>query len=227
MDSFVYRWTNLTLNKTYTGWHKGTEDDGYICSSASKQFWDDYNNPGYKWQREILFKGTMPECQLLESQLLDSVDITSESIYNNRNNIMFNLDDEVRAKLKSAALKRGENPAYRKAQADRTRAQWVANPERRKIQSEKAKQQVMTDEIKEKIRLARANQVITKESRLKSAATIKNAPSIVCPHCNATGRYLGSMKKKHFDNCIKIEQETFDDATHAISATRIRKEMGL
>jgi hypothetical protein len=204
MDSFVYRWTNLTLNKTYTGWHKGTEDDGYICSSASKQFWDDYNNPGYKWQREILFKGTMPECQLLESQLLDSVDITSESIYNNRNNIMFNLDDEVRAKLKSAALKRGENPAYRKAQADRTRAQWVANPERRKIQSEKAKQQVMTDEIKEKIRLARANQVITKESRLKSAATIKNAPSIVCPHCNATGRYLGSMKKKHFDNCKKL-----------------------
>jgi len=227
MDSFVYRWTNLTLDKTYTGWHKGTEDDGYICSSASKQFWDDYNNPGYKWQREILFKGTMPECQLLESQLLDSVDITSESIYNNRNNIMFNLDDQVRAKLKAAALKRGENPAYRKAQADRTRAQWVANPERRKIQSEKAKQQVMTDEIKEKIRLARANQVITKESRLKSAATIKNAPSIVCPHCNATGRYLGSMKKKHFDNCIKIEQETFDDATHAISATRIRKEMGL
>jgi hypothetical protein len=35
------------------------------------------------------------------------------------------------------------------------------------------------------------------------------------------------MKKKHFDNCIKIEQETFDDATHAISATQIRKEMGL
>ena len=64
-----------------------------------------------------------------------------------------------------------------------------------------AKQQVMTDEIKEKIRLARANQVITKESRLKSGATIKNNADIVCPHCTATGRYLGSMKKKHFDNC--------------------------
>jgi hypothetical protein len=25
----------------------------------------------------------------------------------------------------------------------------------------------------------------------------------------------------------KIEQETFDDATHSISATKIRKEMGL
>lgn len=201
MDSFVYRWTNLTLDKIYIGWHKGTEDDGYICSSTSDQFWNDYNNPSYTWQREILFKGTMPECQLLESQLLDSVDITSENIYNNRNNIMFNLNDEVRAKLKAAALKRGKNPEYRKAQAERTRAQWVANPERRKLQSEKAKQQVMTTEIKEKIRLARANQIITKESRLKSASTIKNAPDVVCPYCKSTGRYLGSMKKKHFDNC--------------------------
>jgi hypothetical protein len=201
MNSFVYCWTNLTLNKTYIGWHKGTEDDGYVCSSASEQFWNDYNNPNCKWQREILFKGTMPECQLRESEMLDSIDITADNIYNNRNNIMFNLNDEVRAKLKEAALRRGKNPEYRKAQAERTRAQWASNPERRKLQSEKAKKQVMTSETKEKIRLARANQVITKESRLKSGATIKNNADIVCPHCTATGRYLGSMKKKHFDNC--------------------------
>jgi len=201
MSSFVYRWTNLTLNKIYIGWHKGTEDDGYICSSASTQFWNDFNNPNYRWEREILHKGTMPECQLIESQLLDNIDITSDNVYNNRNNLMFNLNDEVRSKLKVAALKRGENAEYRKAQAERTKAQWAANPERRRIQSEKAKQQVMTDEIKEKIRLARARQVITKESRNKSATTIKNAPDVICPHCNATGRYLGSMKKKHFENC--------------------------
>ena len=201
MDSFVYRWTNLTLNKIYIGWHKGTEDDGYVCSSASKQFWNDYHNTSYKWQREILFKGTMPECQLLESKILDSLDITSNNVYNKRNNIMFNLDDEVRAKLKAAALKRGSNPEYRRAQAERTRIQWAKNPERRKLQSEKAKQQIVTNDIKEKIRLARAKQVITKESRLKSASTIKNAPDVICPHCKSTGRYLGSMKKKHFDNC--------------------------
>ena len=201
MSSFVYRWTNLTLNKIYIGWHKGTEYDGYICSSASEQFWKDYNNPDYKWQREILFKGTMPECQLLESQLLNSVDITSESIYNNKNNIMFNLNDEVRAKLKTAAIKRGEDPEYRKAQAERTRLAWAADPERRKLQSEKAKKQIVTDKTRAKIKLARASQVITKESRLKSAYTIKNTPNVVCPHCSASGRYLGSMKKKHFDNC--------------------------
>lgn len=201
MDSFVYRWTNLTLNKIYIGWHKGTEDDGYVCSSSSDQFWDDYNNPNYEWQREILFKGTMPECQLLESQLLDSLDITSENVYNNKNNLMFNFNEEIRSKLKIAALKRGEDPEYRKLQSERTRAQWEANPERRKIQSEKAKRQIVTNETKEKIRLARSKQIITKESRIKSANTIKNAPDIICTHCGKKGRYLGSMKKNHFDKC--------------------------
>jgi DNA-directed RNA polymerase subunit M/transcription elongation factor TFIIS len=202
MDSFVYRWTNTTLRKIYIGWHKGSEDDGYICSSASEKFWKDFKNPDYKWKREILFKGTMPECQLFESQLLDNVDITSDAIYNNKNNLRFNLNDEVRAKLRSAAIERGKNPEYRKAQAVRTKIQWATNPERRRLQSEKAKQQIMTDEIKEKIRHARSKQVITKESRVKSATTIKNAPDVKCPHCGSTGRYLGSMKKKHFNNCI-------------------------
>ena len=82
MDSFVYKWTNLTLGKIYIGWHKGTEDDGYVCSSSSNIFWDDYNNLEYKWQRDIIYKGTMRECQILESKLLDKLDVTSTLVYN-------------------------------------------------------------------------------------------------------------------------------------------------
>jgi hypothetical protein len=90
MNSFVYRWTNITLNKIYLGWHKGAEDDGYVCSSSSAQFWNDYNNPDYQWQREIIFKGTMPECQLLESQILDSLDIKSDNtIMDSESNFVF------------------------------------------------------------------------------------------------------------------------------------------
>lgn len=203
MDSFVYRWTNLSLDKIYIGWHKGTEDDGYICSSASAKFWEEFNNKNYKWVRDILFKGTMKECQLLESKILDELDITSDKIYNNRNNLMFNLTDEVREKLKASAIKRGEDPKYRKAQAERTRLNWENNPDRRKLQSEKAKQQKVTEETKNKIRLARQKQIITPESRVKAAEKIKNNPNIICPHCGSSGRYLGSMKKKHFDNCNK------------------------
>jgi hypothetical protein len=52
-----------------------------------------------------------------------------------------------------------------------------------------------------KNRNSRKTQVITKESRLKAAETIKSKLNFVCPHCGVEGRYLGSMGKKHFENC--------------------------
>jgi hypothetical protein len=201
MDSFVYQWTNLTLGKIYIGFHKGTEDDGYVCSSSSETFWREFKDPNNVWERKIISKGTMKECQLLESALLDSIDITSDSVYNNRNSLMFNFNEEVRAKLRAAALERGKDPEYRKTQSERTKANWAANPERRILQSQKAKQQIRTDITKEKIKIARSKQVITPESRNKAAATIKNTPNVMCPHCNKVGRYLGSMKKRHFEKC--------------------------
>ncbi len=222
MDSFVYKWTNITLNKIYIGFHKGSEDDGYICSSGSNEFWDDFNNPNYVWEREILFKGGMKECQLSESKLLDAIDIKSPLVYNNRNNIMFNITDSVREKLKKSAINRGQNPEYRKAQSDRARANWANNTERRKLQSERAKHQTMTDETREKIKIARAKQIITPESRLKAAEKLKgksrpqevknaislarkNAPDVKCPHCGIFGKLGGSMSRWHFNNCKELK----------------------
>lgn len=218
MDSFVYKWTNTTLNKIYIGYHKGTEDDGYVCSSSSTIFWEDFKNPNYIWQREILFRGDMKDCQLLESKLLDDIDITSDHVYNNRNNLMFNLTEEVREKLKQAAIKRGQNPEYKKMQAERTKKQWENNPLRRAKQSALAKTKIASDETKQKIKEARARQIITPESRRKAAEKIKgmqypkshgekislarkNAPVVFCPHCGKEGKSGGAMFRFHFDKC--------------------------
>ena len=200
MDSFVYRWTNKTLNKIYIGFHKGTEDDGYICSSASEKFWNDFNNTDYIWQREILYKGTMKECQEVENRMLLDLDITSENVYNQRNNLMFNLDDEVRIKLSNAAKKRNQDPEYIEKLRQASKNLWKDPAHRERIKQTHTGKSV-TEQTKDKIRSARKKQVITKESRLKSADTIKSKPNIKCPYCNAEGRYLGSMRKKHFENC--------------------------
>lgn len=200
MDSFVYRWTNKTLNKIYIGYHKGTEDDGYVCSSASERFWNDFNNPNYIWEREILHKGPMKECQEVENRMLNELDITSESVYNQRNNLMFNLDDEVRNKLSEAAKKRNQNPEYIEKLRQASKALWEDPAHRERIKQTHTGKSV-SEETKNKIRQARKKQIITKESRLKSADTIKSKPNVMCPHCGAEGRYLGSMKKKHFENC--------------------------
>jgi hypothetical protein len=221
MDSFVYKWINLTLGKIYIGYHKGTEFDGYVCSSSSNKFWEDFNNPEYKWEREILHRGTMKECQLLESKLLDGIDITSDHVYNNRNNLMFNFDEEVRQKLINAANKRSKNPEYIKKLSDASKNQWK-NPEHRRLISEKNTGKKHNQQTIEKIKLSRSEQVITRESRIKAAAKLvgkprpdsvkqaislarKNDPIITCPHCGKNGKG-GAMHRFHFINC-KLKNE--------------------
>lgn len=218
MNSFVYKWTNQTLDKIYIGYHKGTEDDGYVCSSSSTTFWEDFKNPNHVWKRDILFCGGMKECQLMESKLLDEIDITSDSVYNNKNNLMFNITDEVRGRLKAAASKRGQDPEYKRLQSERTKQQWENNPERRAKQSAFAKTQIMADSTKQKIKEARARQIITPESRKKAAEKIKgtkyprehgekisiarrNAPPVTCPHCGKAGKLGGGMSRFHLSNC--------------------------
>lgn len=200
MDSFVYCWTNKTLNKIYIGYHKGTENDGYVCSSASENFWNDFNNPDYIWERTILYKGLMKECQEIENKMLNELDITSESVYNQKNNLMFNLDDEVRKKLSDAAKKRNQDPVYIEKLRQASKKLWKDPAHRERIK-ETHTGKFLSEETKDRIRQSRKKQIITKVSRLKSSNTIKSKPNVMCPYCATEGRYLGSMKKKHFENC--------------------------
>lgn len=172
MDSFVYRWTNKTLNKIYIGFHKGVENDGYICSSASEKFWNDFNNPDYVWQREILYKGTMKDCQLVESKLLNELDITSEFVYNQRNNVMFNLDDEVRNKLSEAAKRRNQNPEYIEKLRQSSRKLWEDPNHRRKVTIANTGKTV-SKETKEKLREANLGKTQSSKTIAKRVEKLK------------------------------------------------------
>jgi hypothetical protein len=67
-EAFVYRWREISTNKWYVGYHKGTADDGYICSSkiAKPLIQSNPNN----WQRKILRWGTKKEMVALERRIL-------------------------------------------------------------------------------------------------------------------------------------------------------------
>jgi hypothetical protein len=216
MDSFVYCWTNHTLNKIYVGFHKGTEDDGYICSSRSDEFWKDFKNLNFKWTRQIIAKGSMKECQKLESKILNSIDITCESVYNNKNNLMFNLNEEVRKKLSISAKKRNQNDNYIKMLSEKAKKQWN-DPKFRLYMSEINKGKKLTEETKNKLREIRKKQIFTKESIEKAANSnrgkkrskeiiekfkeiAKQRPKVSCIYCKKTG-VLNSMSGYHFDNC--------------------------
>jgi len=67
-EAFVYRLTNTTNGRYYIGYHKGDEDDGYICSSRNYEFWEDLHSDIFT--RDLLRYGSKEECKLEESILL-------------------------------------------------------------------------------------------------------------------------------------------------------------
>jgi len=116
MEAFVYCWTNMDTGQKYVGYHKGSTDDGYVCSSKSKTFWEDYS--GGNFSRQIVAQGTEAECVALEKAILMSADLKLDEWYNNSAGGSIVFTEEVRAKMrrefppehreKLAAAKRGK-----------------------------------------------------------------------------------------------------------------------
>lgn len=82
-EAFVYRWRRDD-GSWYIGYHKGTADDGYICSS-------DYAKPDIQenpelWTRKILRYGTKKEMLALERKLLTKLDARANPKSFNRSN---------------------------------------------------------------------------------------------------------------------------------------------
>lgn len=82
-EAFVYEWKNLTNGKSYIGYHKGSLDDGYICSSHNIDFWKDFNNIHMVWERIIIAEGTRDECLKIEQDILKNINIAEDKYYNN------------------------------------------------------------------------------------------------------------------------------------------------
>jgi len=83
-NSFVYCWTNRENNKKYIGVHKGTPNDGYVCSS--KLMLEDYNKNPESFVREIIMFGTFKDMHKLETDLLIQVNAAKNPSYYNQSN---------------------------------------------------------------------------------------------------------------------------------------------
>ena len=178
MEAFVYKLTNVDKNKHYIGYHKGSTDDGYVCSSSSEEFWNDWENDN--WKRDILFEGTQSECVKKEIELLRQMDLTKN--YNNSvaGHIIFT--EEVRNKMRKAHNK---NRNYAKG--------WKFTEESKKKLSNSHKKFVSS--LSESERKAHY-----KQNKNLDKLTESNNSSAKCPHCDKVGQYR-AMKRWHFDNC--------------------------
>lgn len=84
MEAFVYTWTDMKTNKLYVGWHKGSIDDGYICSS--KVMLEEYKKRPYDFKRKIVATGYAKDMISLESAILKSENAALNEKYYNMHN---------------------------------------------------------------------------------------------------------------------------------------------
>lgn len=109
MEAFVYVWINMTNKKYYVGYHLGEDNDGYVSSSHSDMFWNDFRNELMMWMRIIIYRGSRDECLFHEQELLKQHDLKSSLIYNNARGSHIVFTDEVIKKISASSKLRWSN----------------------------------------------------------------------------------------------------------------------
>lgn len=84
MEAFVYCWTDHNTNKLYVGCHKGTEDDGYVCSS--KLMMEQYRERPQDFTRQIIASGSYKDIRKLEAKILESIGASQDKQFYNQHN---------------------------------------------------------------------------------------------------------------------------------------------
>lgn len=119
MEAFVYCWTDHKTNMLYIGSHKGSIDDGYICSS--KYMMEEYVKRPSDFTRQIIAEGTVSDIRRLETKILQTVNAKlDEKYYNKHQNdgLFFDgwkkgtMSEEHRKNMSEAAKKRKRTPEH-------------------------------------------------------------------------------------------------------------------
>ena len=83
-EAFVYRWRNTHTREWYIGYHKGTDTDGYICSSESAL--PRIESATDQWCRKILRRGSKQQMAALEHSILKKLQAKNNPRSLNRSN---------------------------------------------------------------------------------------------------------------------------------------------
>ena len=83
-EAFVYCWTDHKNKKLYIGSHKGTIDDGYICSS--KLMLEEYRKRPEDFTRQIVAEGSFKDIRKFEEVLLKRFNVREDANFYNQHN---------------------------------------------------------------------------------------------------------------------------------------------
>ena len=168
-EAFVYCWTDKKTNKLYVGSHKGSTEDGYVCSS--KLMLEEYRKRPEDFSRQIVAHGSLSDVRKLEAKILKAVNASvNENFYNKHENDGFFFDgwkkgemtEEHRAKL-SAAKKGKKLSENHRRNILHNRTGKTNSPEHKKALIESRIGSKHTEQSKKKMSEARKNNPMIKE----------------------------------------------------------------
>jgi hypothetical protein len=181
MEAFVYAWTDHKRKMLYIGFHKGSIDDGYICSS--KRVLAAYKNRPHDFSRSIIAMGAADDMYALESALLKAARVR-------RNPHYYNVSENEQ-KIYMGNIKRIGHTPWNKGKKGVQRA-WnkglpkEQQPKFGKVSGMAGKKQ------------SQKNRDTARITRLKLNEIVAAQPPQQCPHCDYLGYYT---TRWHWDNC--------------------------
>lgn len=159
MEAFVYCWTDKKTNKLYVGSHKGSIDDGYVCSS--KPMKQEYRIRPQDFSRQIIAEGAFQDIRLLEEKILKSANVMFNQYFYNMHNGNGNFylkqhTNETKEKLKKLIKSKEHCEALSKSKKGIipkcvfTREKYIGenNPNYEKKASEKTKEKMKNSQQK-------------------------------------------------------------------------------
>jgi hypothetical protein len=133
MEAFVYCWTDHKYNKLYVGSHKGSTDDGYVCSS--KTMLEEYKSRPSDFTRQIIAHGKSSDIRILEYKILVSLNAAfDESFYNKHNGFGSYLTDDIKLKIGEKSKKLWKNDEFRKEMSFKRKEIWKNMDPNKKIE---------------------------------------------------------------------------------------------
>jgi hypothetical protein len=103
-EAFVYCWTDKSTNKLYIGSHKGSIEDGYVCSS--KYMLEEYKKRPDDFTRQIIARGNYSDIRNFEAILLTTINAAISSDFYNKHNGSSKFMTTPESIQKTAATKR-------------------------------------------------------------------------------------------------------------------------
>ncbi len=136
-EAFLYCWTDNKSNMLYIGAHKGSPNDGYVCSS--KLMLEQYNIRSKDFSRQIIAEGTAKDIFNLENIILRKLNVAeSNEFYNKHNGFGGLLSEDVKKKIGKKSKLLWEDNEYREKMSSIRKEIWAnKSPEFMKNFSEK------------------------------------------------------------------------------------------